>query len=156
MLLFDFFFLTATLALSISSSRADRIRSRKSSALSHVKSNGFFFFSIGANPLYIPGALPSTQRDAERGAMGNGHLLSSCPLWSQPWARPAGSLGHLSLYGPQLPSGVLGKTLPDCGGCWVEGERDTTHHLHPLSRRCRTTSNHKSGGGEEGARAGEI
>lgn len=52
MLLFDFFFLTATLALSISSSRADRIRSRKSSALSHVKSNGFFFFYWGKSPLH--------------------------------------------------------------------------------------------------------
>lgn len=42
MLLFDFI-LTTMLALSISSSRADRIRSGKSSALSHVKSSGFFF-----------------------------------------------------------------------------------------------------------------
>lgn len=82
--------------------------------------------------------------------MGNGHLLSSCPLCSQPWARPAGSFHHLSLYG------VLGKTLPDCGGRWVEGERDTTHPLHPLSRRRRTTSNQEFGGGEEGARAGET
>lgn len=53
MLLFDFFFLTTMLALSISSSRADRIRSGKSSPVSHVESSGFFSFHWGKSPLHF-------------------------------------------------------------------------------------------------------
>lgn len=90
----------------------------KSSALSHVKSNGLLFygFPLGQIPSAFSGAVPSTQRDAKRRAVGNGHMLRSCPLCFQPWARPAGSSHHLPLYGPQMPSGALGKALPDCGG----------------------------------------
>lgn len=53
-------------------------------------------------------------------------------------------------------NGVLGKTLPDCGGQWVGGEKDINPHLHPLSQQHRTTPNQKLGGREEGADAGEI
>lgn len=162
-LLFDFFFPTAMLALSISSDGADRTGSR-SAARSHVKPNGFFFFyplgkdCTGAKlcplPLRCCTVLP---RGAERGAVGHGHLPSSCLLFPHPGARPAGwpcSIYHCK--GLECLVESLGKTLHDCDGLWVGGERDITHHLYPPSQWRRTASTKKLGRTGEGAHADEI
>lgn len=74
-----------------------------------------------------------------------------------PWGRPAGwpcSIHHCKGLG--CPGESLGKSLRDCDGHWVGGERDTIHCLHPPSQRCRTTSNKTFGGTRAGAHADEI
>lgn len=142
MLLFDFYFPTAMLAPSISSNAS------RSSALSHVKSSNpmaFYFLweKIALEQsfaLCISGVVLYIQGDVERGAMGHG--LSSCSLCSHAGARPAG--WHCSTYhceGLQCPVESIRKTLHDYDGHWVVGERDISHHVHPLIQWHRSTSN---------------
>jgi len=148
MLLFDFFS-KAVLALSIFSNGADRTRSGRSSALSHVKSSGIFF-SIGKR-LHWGKALPSAFQvlyraprecsEGNRGVQTPTQLLS--PVLGQ------GQLDGLAASTTVRASERPSRTMLAMG--WEV--RDVTHHLHPPSRRCRTTSNKRLGGTGEGAHA---